>query len=55
MRWMLSAPFASGHFVLFPDYPHPDNPPGNSNGRGAHINHLHFQVGPTTYAVTRSV
>ena len=45
----------SGHFVLFPDYPHPNNPPDNSNGRGAHINHLHFQVGPTSYAVTRSV
>jgi len=40
----------AGHFILHPDYPHPNNPPNAHNGRGAHINHLHFQLGPTFYS-----
>jgi hypothetical protein len=27
---------------------------GRAEIRGAHINHLHFQVGPASYTVTRS-
>jgi hypothetical protein len=42
-----------GHFILHPDYPKP-NAPGAKNGRQAHINHLHFQVGPTSFPAPRT-
>jgi hypothetical protein len=42
-----------GHFILHPDYPKP-NPTGLKNGRQAHVNHLHFQVGPTNYPAVRT-
>jgi hypothetical protein len=37
-----------GNFVLHPDYPKP-NLAGAKNGRQAHVNHHHFQLGPTKY------
>jgi hypothetical protein len=43
----------SGHFILHPDYGTP-NAPGAKNGRQAHVNHLHFQVGPTHYGAPRT-
>jgi hypothetical protein len=41
-----------GHFILYPDYPKPNTNP--SNGRQAHNNHLHFQLGPTHYPRART-
>lgn len=37
-----------GHFILHPDYGKP-NIPGDKFGRQAHVNHHHFQLGPTKY------
>lgn len=37
-----------GNFILHPDYPKP-NLPTKKNGRQAHVNHHHFQLGPTNY------
>lgn len=42
-----------GHFILHPDYPKP-NPPAAKNGRQAHVNHLHFQVGSTNFPAPRT-
>jgi hypothetical protein len=44
----------SGHFILHPDYPKP-NAAGAKNGRQAHVNHLHFQLGPTDYPAVRPI
>jgi hypothetical protein len=41
-----------GHYILHPDYGKP-NAAGAKNGRQAHVNHLHFQVGPTNYTAAR--
>lgn len=41
-----------GHLVIHPDYPEP-NSPGGRDGRGAHANHIHAQLGPTTYTGAR--
>jgi hypothetical protein len=38
----------SGHFVLHPDYPKP-NDSNSKYGRNAHNNHLHMQLGKTNY------
>jgi hypothetical protein len=43
----------SGHFILHPDYGRP-TPPGGKDGRQAHVNHLHFQLGPTYYSSPRT-
>jgi hypothetical protein len=44
-----------GHRILHPNYPSPNNPLDTGrNGRGAHINHLHFQLGPTFYNAPRT-
>jgi hypothetical protein len=43
----------TGHFILHPDYPKP-NAAGAKNGRQAHVNHLHFQLGPTSYSGPRT-
>jgi hypothetical protein len=53
---------APGRRVLHPDYAQPnttftktDGTKGeNADGRGAHNNHLHFQLGETGFKVTRS-
>jgi hypothetical protein len=37
-----------GHFILHPDYAKP-NASGDKFGRQAHVNHHHFQLGPTRY------
>jgi len=37
-----------GHFILHPDYAKP-NAAGDKFGRQAHVNHHHFQLGPTKY------
>jgi hypothetical protein len=42
-----------GHFILHPDYPKP-NAPGAKNGRQAHVDHLHFQLGPTYFPSVRT-
>lgn len=43
----------AGHFILHPDYPKP-NAAGAKNGRQAHVNHLHFQLGATFYSSPRT-
>jgi hypothetical protein len=42
------------HFVLFPDYAHPNPPTNPQGGRQAHNNHLHFQLGPTGFSGPRT-
>lgn len=39
-----------GHFILHPDYAKP-NVAGDKFGRQAHVNHHHFQLGPTKYKI----
>jgi hypothetical protein len=43
----------AGHFILHSDYPKP-NPAGAKNGRQAHVNHLHFQLGKTSFSGPRT-
>ena len=43
----------AGHFILHPDYPRP-NAAGAKNGRQAHVNHLHFQLGATHHSGPRT-
>jgi hypothetical protein len=46
----------SGHFILHPDYGTPNTPNvlNAKDGRQAHINHLHFQLGQTFYNSPRT-
>jgi hypothetical protein len=41
-----------GHFLIHPDYSSPDTPNAD-DGRNAHSNHIHAQLGPTRYARPR--